>query len=74
MPLREIKPSAINSWTAGLKSRGYAESTVHATYRRLAQLLADAAADVDAPAEGSASDEADASRGGSEADDEGATK
>jgi large subunit ribosomal protein L22 len=36
--------------------------------------LADAAADVDAPAEGSASDEAEASRGGSEADDEGATK
>jgi large subunit ribosomal protein L22 len=36
--------------------------------------VADAAADVDAPAEGSASDEAEASRGGSEADDEGATK
>jgi large subunit ribosomal protein L22 len=36
--------------------------------------LADATADVDAPAEGSASDEAEASRGGSEADDEGATK
>jgi len=36
--------------------------------------VADATADVDAPAEGSASDEAEASRGGSEADDEGATK
>jgi large subunit ribosomal protein L22 len=36
--------------------------------------LADATADVDAPAEGSASDEAEASREGSEADDEGATK
>ena len=36
--------------------------------------VVEAAADVDAPAEGSASDEAEASREGSEADDEGATK
>lgn len=45
MKLRSIKPSKINSWTAGLKKAGYSDSYVHAVYRRLAQLLADAEAD-----------------------------
>ena len=44
-PLRAVRPSEINAWVASLSARGYAESTVYAVYRRLAQLFADAVHD-----------------------------
>ncbi len=43
--LADVKPSDVKRWTAGLKDAGLAPSTVYATYRRLAQVLGDAAHD-----------------------------
>ncbi len=44
-PLSMVKPSDVKRWTARLKDEGYADSYVYATYRRLAQVMGDAAHD-----------------------------
>lgn len=44
MPLSEIRPSMVKTWTAKLQE-DYAPSTVHAIYRRLCHMLNDAAED-----------------------------
>ena len=46
-PLRldAVRPSLVRSWTAGLRERGYAPSTVYAVHRRLAQIMGDAVHD-----------------------------
>ena len=43
--LGDVKPSDVKRWTAKMKADGKADSTVYATYRRLAQIMGDAAHD-----------------------------
>ena len=43
--LADVRPSQVKAWTAKLKAEGYADSTVYATYRRLAQIMGDAVQD-----------------------------
>lgn len=43
--LADVRPSQVKAWTSQLKSEGYADSTVYATYRRLAQIMGDAVHD-----------------------------
>lgn len=43
--LADVRPSQVRAWTAQLKSEGYADSTVYATYRRFAQIMGDAVQD-----------------------------
>ncbi|WP_324650983.1 tyrosine-type recombinase/integrase [Georgenia sp. H159] len=45
MPLASIRPSHVKAWTAKLASDGRAPSYVYAVYRRLAQVMGDAAHD-----------------------------
>ena len=45
MRLGDIKASHINAWTKSLTDEGLAQSTVHALYRRLVQILAAAVED-----------------------------
>ena len=45
MRLGDVRPSQVKAWTAKMKASGYADSTVYATYRRLAQVMGDAAHD-----------------------------
>ena len=44
-PIGDVKPSDVKGWTAALKASGKADSTVYATYRRLAQIMGDAVLD-----------------------------
>lgn len=44
-PLAAVRPSHVRSWTAKLAEQGRAQSYIYATYRRLAQLMADAVHD-----------------------------
>lgn len=43
--LMDVRPSQVKAWTAGMKAAGYADSTIYGTYRRLAQVMGDAAHD-----------------------------
>ena len=43
-PLKDLRPSEVKTWVAGLQQR-YAPSTVYALHRRLGQILADAVHD-----------------------------
>ena len=43
--LADVRPSQGKAWKANLKADGYADSTVYATYRRFAQIMADAVHD-----------------------------
>jgi len=43
--LADVRPSQVKAWTAQLKAEEYADSTVYATYRRLAQIMGDAVQD-----------------------------
>ena len=43
--LADVRPSQVKAWTASMKAAGYADSTIYATYRRLAQVMGDAAHD-----------------------------
>lgn len=45
MRLGAVRPSHVKAWTAKLREEGYESSYVHACYRRLAQLMADAVHD-----------------------------
>ncbi len=45
MRLGDVRPSQVRSWTATMKADGLADSTVYATYRRLAQIMSDAVHD-----------------------------
>jgi integrase len=45
MQLSEVRPSHVNAWTAQLNAKGYEQSYIYATYRRLAQVMGDAVAD-----------------------------
>ena len=45
MRLGDIKPSHINRWTKSMADEGLAQSTIHALYRRLVQVLAAAVED-----------------------------
>lgn len=45
MKLGDVRPSQVKAWTSRMKAAGYAESTIYATYRRLAQILGDAVHD-----------------------------
>uniref|UniRef100_UPI0031198473 tyrosine-type recombinase/integrase n=2 Tax=Arthrobacter sp. G119Y2 TaxID=3134965 RepID=UPI0031198473 len=44
-PLSAVRPSEVKAWTAQLKGRGYADSTVYALHSRLSQIYADAVHD-----------------------------
>lgn len=44
-PLQAVKPSDVKAWTAKLQAEDRAPSYVYATYRRLAQIMGDAAHD-----------------------------
>lgn len=45
MRLADVRPSQVKAWTASMKGEGLADSYVYATYRRLAQIMGDAAHD-----------------------------
>lgn len=45
MPLSTMRPSHVKSWTSAMTAEGLAPSYVHATYRRLAQVMGDAVHD-----------------------------
>ncbi|GAB3048773.1 site-specific integrase [Intrasporangium mesophilum] len=45
MRLGDVRPSQVKAWTAQLKAQGLADSYIYATYRRLAQIMADAVHD-----------------------------
>lgn len=45
MPLSELRPSAVRSWTAKLKADGFADSYVYALHSRLSQVMSDAVHD-----------------------------
>lgn len=45
VPIGQVRPSQVKSWTAQLRAEGYAVSTVHALHRRLAQVMAAAVDD-----------------------------
>lgn len=45
MALRDVRPSHVKAWVSRMRAEGLADSYVYATYRRLAQVMGDAAAD-----------------------------
>ena len=45
MPLSEVRPSHVRSWTAQMQAEGHAASYVYALHARLAQVMADAVHD-----------------------------
>ncbi len=45
MRVSDVRPSHVKAWTSAMKDAGLAQSTVYATYRRLAQIMGDAVED-----------------------------
>ena len=45
LPLSAVRPSMVKAWTAKMTTEGSAKSYVYAVYRRLAQIMGDAAHD-----------------------------
>ena len=45
MRLDDVRPSQVKAWSSRMKAAGYADSTIYATYRRLAQIMGDAVHD-----------------------------